>query len=409
MAHIRLMERRYIQEAIENGCSATKIASDLQCSHTTIIREVKRNLKKTGSGWSRHHKAKCLHRQTCSKPNVECTPRCKEFKQQLCSKLKRFPYVCNACKKRVGCKSPFKRKYEADYAQKIYRERIKDSQRGIIVTKNNFDLIDSVVYKGLSNGKSINNIVENNDAITVSKTTIYRWIWGGLLKSKVIDFPIGPNRQKPKKAFRRPFFNKSKVGKEYSDYLNTPRFNGSWEMDTVKGKRETESILTLIETNTSFFLAFPLERNDAKSVSNVFRDIRKEIGNELFKDVFKVILTDNGPEFSNPKAIEFCEETGEKLTSIYFCDSYSSWQKGKIENVHKLLRRYLPKGKSIKGITKEKLILICNHINSYERKKLSNKKPYDCFDQSYGKDFIRKLKLERVENSDLILKQKLIK
>ena len=57
------------------------------------------------------------------------------------------------------------------------------------------------------------------------------------------------------------------------------------------------------------------------------------------KEKVKSITTDNGLEFSKH------EEIANGLNcKVYFCDPYSSWQKGMVENINKLVRKYLPKG-----------------------------------------------------------------
>ncbi len=32
-----------------------------------------------------------------------------------------------------------------------------------------------------------------------------------------------------------------------------------------------------------------------------------------------------------------------EMVTVYFADSYSSWQKGAMENANKLIRKYIPK------------------------------------------------------------------
>ena len=59
-------------------------------------------------------------------------------------------------------------------------------------------------------------------------------------------------------------------------------------------------------------LAFIREHNDAQSVIDIFNDLQEKLGIEKFKELFIVILTDNGSEFSNPTEIEFDMKTGEK-------------------------------------------------------------------------------------------------
>ena len=109
-------------------------------------------------------------------------------------------------------------------------------------------------------------LAKNSKFITTSKSTIYNWIDGGLLSCKNIDLVRGKNKQKPKKPTGKVSYNKAKVGKKYEDYLQLVLGDGVWQMDTVKGKRETESIITLIEIKTSFLLMFVLPEKASKQL-----------------------------------------------------------------------------------------------------------------------------------------------
>jgi len=86
----------------------------------------------------------------------------------------------------------------------------------------------------------------------------------------------------------------------------------------------------------------------------------------------KTITTDNDLLLQKHKELE-------KLlgVKIYFCDPYSSWQKGSIENANKNIRKHIPKGSDISKYSKyrvrkieEKLnnrIMEClNFLTSYE-------------------------------------------
>lgn len=75
-------------------------------------------------------------------------------------------------------------------------------------------------------------------------------------------------------------------------------------MDTVIGKQGDKCILTIHFVNTSFMLAFLREHNDAQSVIDIFNNLQKELTIDKFKELFPLILTDNGSEFSNPTEIE---------------------------------------------------------------------------------------------------------
>jgi transposase, IS30 family len=52
----------------------------------------------------------------------------------------------------------------------------------------------------------------------------------------------------------------------------------------------------------------------------------------------------------------------------YFCDPYSSWQKGSVENVNKMIRRYIPKGTDLVNVTQVELDWIAQRINKKPRK-----------------------------------------
>jgi transposase, IS30 family len=53
---------------------------------------------------------------------------------------------------------------------------------------------------------------------------------------------------------------------------------------------------------------------------------------------------------------------------LYVCEPGKPYQKGAIENLMGLLRQYLPKGKSLKGLTQAKLDKIADELNHRPRK-----------------------------------------
>ena len=117
-------------------------------------------------------------------------------------------------------------------------------------------------------------------------------------------------------------------------------------------------------------LAFLRDANTSKSVTDIFHLLHQTLGDDLFKKLFPVILTDNGSEFSNPKAIEYGTEPFTGLrTRLFYCDAGSPYQKGAIEVNHELIRRILPKGTSMQNITQDDVSLMMNHINSYKEKR----------------------------------------
>lgn len=63
---------------------------------------------------------------------------------------------------------------------------------------------------------------------------------------------------------------------------------------------------------------------------------------------------------------------------IYFCDPYSSWQKGTIENFNKQVRKYIPKGADISSYNEEYLKFIEDRLNGRFMSVLGYKTPTEC-------------------------------
>lgn len=156
-------------------------------------------------------------------------------------------------------------------------------------------------------------------------------------------------------------------------------------------------------------LAFIREHNDAQSVIDVFNYLQSILGIDRFKELFVVILTDNGSEFSNPTEIEFDSETGEKRTQIFYCHPSHPEEKGSCEVNHELIRRIVEKGKSFDSFNQEDINSMMSHINSYKRKKLNNLSPLELFSTIYGKETVDKLGLKYIEPNDVNISSKLLK
>jgi len=124
--------------------------------------------------------------------------------------------------------------------------------------------------------------------------------------------------------------------------------------------------------------------------------------------LFPVILTDNGSEFSNPKALEF-DAMGNRRTNIFYCDPQASFQKPNVELNHEFIRKILPKGASMNEHTQEDIDLMMSHINSYSREKLNDKSPLEMFNFLYGDGLAEKLGQSKIPPNEIMLKPALLK
>ena len=144
-------------------------------------------------------------------------------------------------------------------------------------------------------------------------------------------------------------------------------------------------------------------------VSQVFNNLKETLGIDEFKRLFEVILTDNGTEFSDPESIEIDLNSGEKISSVFYCDPSCSWQKGSIEKNHEYIRYILPKGTSFAGLNQEDCYLISSHINSVPRLSLNNSSPYECAYHFIGKDNLDKLHQKKIDYYDINISIKILK
>ena len=256
-------------------------------------------------------------------------------------------------------------------------------------------------------------IINNKNKIMFSENKIYKLIDLGLLNVKNIDLPRKVRfRKRTQNSTIYKIDKNCLVNRTYEDFENYIKENPDTpivEMDTVEGKKGGKVLLTLHFVNCSFMLAFLRDHNDAQSVIDIFNLLQEILGIDKFKELFVIILTDNGSEFSNPKEIEFDPISGEKRTQIFYCHPSCPNEKGSCEVNHELIRRILPKGTSFDELTQDDINLIMSHINSYKRKKLNNVSPITLFNTIYGNNTLDKLNIREIDPNDINLTSNILK
>lgn len=65
--------------------------------------------------------------------------------------------------------------------------------------------------------------------------------------------------------------------------------------------------------------------------------------------------------------------------TVFFADSYCSWQKGAVENVNKLIRQYIPKKSNFNDFSDEYIKNVGRKLNLRPRKRLGFSTPKDEF------------------------------
>lgn len=413
--HLTRDDRYTIENNLSNNISLKQIGRNINKHCSCISREIKNHYitKNTGSVGRRFNN--CLYRRTCSNRGKKCNLKnCTEFFEEKCPILNKPPYVCNGCKKRNQC-TLSKHFYDASYAQDEYEETLKESRSGIVIDQDEINYLNSILTPLIKEqGQSIHHaIINNKNKIMHSENKIYKLIDLGLLEVRNIDLPRKVRfRQRVKHVTVYKVDKNCLENRTYEDFEKYIQENPDTpivEMDTVEGKKGGKVLLTIHFVNCSFMLAFIRKHNDAQSVIDIFNNLQNILGIDKFKELFILILTDNGSEFSNPTEIEFDLNTGEKRTQIFYCHPSSPYEKGSCEVNHELLRRILPKGTSFDELNQDNINLIMSHINSYKRKKLNNISPYILFSTIYGKNTLDKLNIREIPANDINLTSDILK
>ena len=302
-------------------------------------------------------------------------------------------------------------------AQEKYTSLLKDSRRGIDMS------IDEVQYwndyfkdKIRNKNQPILHIFNNiNNKFPKSIQSFYKYIHKGYFPSindEMLSRSISYKVRKKEEIKTIKYDNAIKKGRTYKDFVeyikNHPNANVV-EMDTVIDKFEDKyCIMTLYFKKSKLMLMFKILKYHPTEVTKIFNTLKRILGAEKFKEMFEVILTDNGWEFSKPVDIEFNMKTGEKLANLFYCEAYSSWQKGGIERNHEFIRYVIPKGITFDNLTEKNIIDVMNNINNISRKSLDYKTPYTLFEKQYGKDISNALHLHHINKDEINLGYKLL-
>ena len=126
---------------------------------------------------------------------------------------------------------------------------------------------------------------------------------------------------------------RKKEGHHYSDYLDFIAKNEGIrvvQMDTVEGNKGGKLLHTLLWPENNLMLAFLIETKEMKNTVAAFDWLEETLGSEMFRELFPVILTDNGCEFADPELFEKGHD-GKKRTRVFYCESRHSEQKGELE------------------------------------------------------------------------------
>ena len=332
--HLNIEQRKTINHCLANNYKLVEISKLIGVDPTSISKEIKRN--------------RVLYEKTT-------------VTDKVCKNTLRFPYVCNGCVyKYTTCKLS-KYRYDVGYANGKASKMLKEKRRGLDVDEETFKRIDELISIGNKNKESIYHIVNSHkDEIPLSVPTIYRYISKGLLSVKKMDLPYAVTYKRRKKTNKEYAYKNNNIDRSNRTFINYLVYKrehpGQFisEMDflgAIKDDKKCILVLTICELH--FPILYIIENKTQDKVKDFFDKLENKLEDDFFK-VFPCILTDRDPCFADYKKIEIsCLDDSVYRTNLFYCDAFTSSQKGTVENMNHQLRKYFPKGTSVDSYSQE--------------------------------------------------------
>jgi IS30 family transposase len=343
--YLSITEREQILAGMERGDSIRQIARDLGRAPSTVLREIRRNVRR-----AQNYRSRAVY----EKKRPSGRPRTKPLR------------------------------YSPHVAQLRADQFASRSRAGKLVTNG---ALRAWVQDRLEDEHSPEQIAAmlplefpHDLEMRVSHETIYQALYvqgrGGLRRDLHRRLRTGralrkPNRQATRRRERIPgMVNISQRPAEIEDRA----IPGHWEGDLILGGSATKSAIgTLVERSSRYVMLLHLPDGygaDAVQAAMV------EAMTRLPEQLRRTLTWDQGYEMANHIQIATATEL-----EIYFCDPHSPWQRGTNENTNGLLRQYFPKGADLNVFPADYLEHVARKLNTRPRKTLGWKTPARVLDE----------------------------
>lgn len=318
--HLNQFNRDRIEALLLAGHKQTEVAKVIGVNKATISREIKRNrLEKDGKG-----------------------------------------FVCGAYKAITAQRKSKQRRLFAKYQSRKIEKDLKLKKYIIHGLKNHLNP-DEIAGRMKLEGKTF----------CTSKTTIYNWLHSsyGQRYCKYLCSKRYDTRKRRKKKKTKRTLIPNRVGIEMRDVIIEDRLvKGHFEADTVVSGKKTRSKVALvvaIDRKTRYTRLTKISNLKPASFNEAILYFKQKIN-------IQSLTLDNGIENTKWEELNI---------PSYFCDPYSSYQKGSVENVNKMIRKYIPKGCDISKYSDEFINKIETILNNKPRKILGYLTPKEAMEK----------------------------
>ena len=274
---------------------------------------------------------------------------------------------------------------QAEIAQKKH-DYAQTAKGADLKIGNRFDYLKAIEERVLDNHSFEEAILYIADTmrfdITITKQTAYRYLDMGLFpRLQRRDLPC-PRKKRRRNVVRRTNANHAdhrSIESRPKEIKARATF-GHWEIDSIIGKLKgkKESVLTLSERLTRQEIIIRTNGKTAADTVQALLKLRHALGKD-FPKIFQSITCDNGSEFADQKGME------KQDTTVYYCHPQSPGERGTNENSNRLLRRKLPKGKSLSRCTPKQAKQVQDWINDIRRPILGGRSSQQAFFEQLDK------------------------
>ncbi|MBL4818061.1 MAG: IS30 family transposase [Deltaproteobacteria bacterium] len=267
--------------------------------------------------------------------------------------------------------------YSARGAQERYEFRLKRRARRFRLKS---EFVRSYVTEKLSNGWTpeliSGRLKLKQPENYVCHESIYQYVY--LEAPELIQYLP---RKHAKRRVKRPYRSKPQRIKDRVAIAERPieaddrTQCGHWESDTIVSSDRKCGLNVLVDRKLRLVHISFIKDKTAKLTHKTIVRRLKNYSDEFLKS----ITYDNGSENT------LHQKTNDKLEiTSYFCEPYHSWEKGSVEQVNGLIRRFFPKGTCFESLTYGEIIRVEKLLNNRPRKCLGYKTPYEAYRDECG-------------------------
>ena len=271
--------------------------------------------------------------------------------------------------------APYDGWYRAARAEERAVARRKRSRRKSQFGREAMGRVEELLKEEWS-PEQVSGHLSRSGELAISHETIYRHVWQDLQAGGTLHLHLRGARKQCRKRYGRydsrgRLAGKRRIGERPAAVEKRVR-TGHWEIDTVMGESLGESsdcILTLVERKTGYVMIGKLKARTAAEANRALLTLMARHPGRV-----STITADNGTEFHWYAKVEAVSPV-----KFYFATPHHSWERGTNENTNGLIRQYLPKGRSMAGVTQAQCDRIAEQLNSHPRKRHAYKTPNQCF------------------------------